>query len=84
MMSQVSTVSPAAVALGADRVKRGMTQSAYAEFLGLTQPTVCKLEGGKLQPTFELALKIERRVGIVVADWGGVLGRYLRKWRRVA
>jgi transcriptional regulator with XRE-family HTH domain len=42
------------------RLRAGLSQRRLAELAGVTQPTVARIEGGLIQPTFERLLELVR------------------------
>lgn len=52
------------LALREDRQKRGLSQAAYAEFLGYHRLTVVRWETGKRKPSPRELKQIEKKTGI--------------------
>ncbi len=46
------------------RRRAGLSQRRLAELAGVTQPTVARIEGGLIQPTFERLLELVRACGL--------------------
>ena len=42
------------------RLREGLRQSEFARLVGSTQATISKLESGGVQPSLDLAVRIER------------------------
>lgn len=50
------------------RAKRGITQEALAEELGVTRQTVIAIEQGKYQPTLHLAYRAAKLFKVAIED----------------
>lgn len=61
------------------REERGLSQEELGKLVIASQSTISKLEAGKLQPYFDLALRIEKATGVLVTDWDSRLSSYLRR-----
>jgi transcriptional regulator with XRE-family HTH domain len=46
------------------RLRAGFSQRRLAELAGVTQPTIARIEGGLIQPTFERLLELVRACGL--------------------
>jgi transcriptional regulator with XRE-family HTH domain len=46
------------------RLRSGLSQRRLAELAGLTQPTVARIENGRIQPTFDRLLALVRACGL--------------------
>jgi transcriptional regulator with XRE-family HTH domain len=46
------------------RLRAGLSQRRLAELAGVTQPTIARMEGGLIQPTFERLLELVRACGL--------------------
>jgi transcriptional regulator with XRE-family HTH domain len=46
------------------RLRSGLSQRRLAELAGVTQPTVARIESGRIQPTFERLLELVRACGL--------------------
>ena len=46
------------------RVQQGLSQSALARKLGVSQPAVARLEAGEHEPTFATLARLSQRLGI--------------------
>jgi plasmid maintenance system antidote protein VapI len=55
--------------LGDFLAEQNIRQSAFAEMVGRTQATISRIVGGDAQPSFELAVSIERVTGGKVPVW---------------
>jgi DNA-binding XRE family transcriptional regulator len=48
------------------RAQRGLTQTALAEVLGISQPAVARLEVGDNLPTLDMLTKLRERLGLEI------------------
>ena len=46
------------------RIEKGLTTTGLGELLGISRPHASRLENAKLPVTAEMAVKIERRLGL--------------------
>jgi DNA-binding XRE family transcriptional regulator len=56
-----------AVKVIAYRAEHGLSQTALAKRLGMSQPAVARLESGEHNPTFPMLLRISNALGIELA-----------------
>lgn len=59
-------------AVAAARRQTGVNQRDFAERLGVSNVTLCRVERGKYTPSLRLALRIAAAVGGTVGDYWGV------------
>lgn len=55
--------------LGDYLTEQNIRQTAFAEAVGRTQATISRIVSGEAQPSFELAVMIERATGGKVPIW---------------
>jgi transcriptional regulator with XRE-family HTH domain len=63
--------------------KSGVTQSAFAQRVGVVQATISRLARGTVMPSIEVAVKIERETGgeVPANSWAERAARCARQGR---
>lgn len=61
-----------ATPLAIARRAKGLTQEELADLVGVTQPTIARLEAGKKPPSLRLALRISSVLGFSVEELFGM------------
>lgn len=54
--------------LKAMRLKRGITQAELAKMVGISQPSLCNIENGKINPTINTLRKLAKALECNISE----------------